>query len=363
MPKNIPHQFKFEILNQLRGFFCAYIVLHNIATSLYQSELVSLPIKVAFSFGQELLVGFFLISGFLSFFSFKTKYYSFAKYIYQRFKRIYIPFTVSIIVSLIVAHLTGNLVKLFTWWDLMGNLLLLQDFGSVKPGTWFYPFLGNLPLWSLSYQWWFYVLAYPIYRLLPEKNIRIYMVFLFSMISYIIYYFYPNQICLIFTYFPLEWLGLELGCLYFKYHKFTLQNTRHCLICMGGMVFVTLIPIFLTSEIKLGYYPFLMFRHFLMALVFLGISIIAFQFNWKGRVKKLLNSLNIFTKIYPISYGLYVLHYPILVKWGLRNYPGNNQIHWVDFGLSLIGLIILSYFAEIKLPKLLKLAKSRISSK
>lgn len=360
MPKNIPNKFKFEILNQLRGFFCTYIVFHNIVTSLYQSELVSSHLKIVFSFGQEIVVGFFLISGFLSFVSFTTKYSSFAKYISQRFKRIYIPFTVSLLVSLIVAHLTGNLYKLFTWSDLMGNLLLLQDFGSVKPGTWFYPFLGNLPLWSLSYQWWFYILAYPSYRLLPENNIRIYMVFLFSIISYIIYYFHPNQICLIFTYFPLEWLGLELGCLYFQYHKFTFQNTRHCLICMGGMVFVTLIPIFSNYEIKLGYYPFLMFRHFLMGLVFLVLSIIAFQVNWKGIVKKILNFLNIFTKIYPISYGLYVLHYPIVVQWGLRNHQGTNQIHWVSFGLSLICLIILSYFAEIKLPKLLKLAKSRI---
>lgn len=347
---NLSDKFYFEIINQLRGFFCLYIIFHNLVINLYQIGLVSLPLKILASLGQEVVIGFFLISGFLMFYSLNHKYFSFKSFLVKRFQRIYIPFIVSLLVSLVVAYLTGNLSKLFHWSDLIGNLLLLQDFGSVKPGTWFYPFLGNLPLWSLSYQWWFYVLVYPIYRWFPKSRIRIYLVLLISIAAYLIYWRSPNQVCLIFSYFILEWLGVELGYLYFKDRQLNLQNTKNCLICIIVMVLLTLIPIFWIDRIQLGYYPFLIFRHFLMGLVFLALILLSFQLNWQKIGK---NILNIFTQVYPISYSLYVLHYPILVQWGLRNVKVNGSLNWLDLAFSLIILITLSYFAEIQLPKLL----------
>jgi peptidoglycan/LPS O-acetylase OafA/YrhL len=276
------NQFYFQIINQIRGFFCIYIIFHNLVINLYQVGVVSLPLKIIASLGQEVVIGFFLISGFLMFYSLNHKYFSFQVFLLKRFERIYIPFIVSLLVSIVVAYATGNLSKNFNGSDLMGNLLLLQDFGSVKPGTWFYPFLGNLPLWSLSYQWWFYILVYPIYRFLPKSRIRIYLVLLMSITAYLIYWQVPNQVCLILSYFILEWLGLEIGYIYFKYKQLNLQNTKDCLICMVAMVGLTMMPIFETDRIQLGYYPFLIFRHFLMGLLFLVVILFSFQVNWKN---------------------------------------------------------------------------------
>ena len=310
-----------------------------------------LPIRFIASWGQEVVIAFFLLSGFLIFYSLNHKYFSFKVFLRKRFQRIYIPFLVSLIVSLIVAYLTGTLSKLFTWSDLIGNLLLLQDFGSVKPGTWFYPFLGNLPLWTLSYQWWFYLLVYPAYRFLPKSRNRMYLVLLFSSTAYLIYWIWPNQVCLIFSYFILEWLGIELGYLYCQYRTLTWQNTKHCLISMSVMVLLTIVPFFWISNLKFGYYPFLMFRHFFMGFLFLVASILGFYLRDKISIQKI---FSIFTKISPITYGLYVLHYPILVQWGLRNAKANGQVNWVEWGIAFIILIILSYVAEIQLPKLFK---------
>lgn len=347
---NSSHQFYFEIINQIRGFFCCYIIFHNLVINLYQVGLVSFPLKIMASLGQEVVIGFLGISGFLMFYSLNHKYFSFKSFLFKRFQRIYIPLMVSLLVSLVVAYLNGNLSQNFNWADLMGNLLLLQDFGSVKPGTWFYPFLGNLPLWSLSYQWWFYVLVYPIYRWLPKYRIRVYLVLLISFSAYLFYWQVPNQVCLILTYLILEWVGFEIGYIYFKQQQLTFQNTKDCFISLLVMLWITLMPIFWTNQIQLGYYPFLIFRHFLMGLVFLVVSVLGFKLNWNQLGRRFLNT---FTRVYPISYSLYVLHYPILVQWGLRNVKVNGGLNWLYLGLSLIILITLSYFAEIKLPKIL----------
>jgi peptidoglycan/LPS O-acetylase OafA/YrhL len=342
--------FDFQILNQIRGFFCVYIIFHNFTINLYHLDLVSFPVKLVASLGQEVVIGFFLMSGFLIFFSLERKYFSFKHFLIKRFHRIYTPLIVSLLVSGVIGYFTGSLSKLFTWQDLIGNLLLLQDFGSVKPGTWFYPFLGNLPLWSLSYQWWFYLLVYPLYRFLPKTEKRIYWVLGLSIFAYIVYSKFPNQVCLILIYFILEWVGIELGFIYFKYRQFTLAHTRDCLIAIAVMVIITGLPIFTWSNIKLGHYPFLIFRHFFIALIFLLISIGAFKINWQWFFKPL---LSIFNPVYPISYGLYVLHYPLLVHWGLRNFHDLGQIPWQDLCLSFLTLIVLSYLAEIQLPKLI----------
>ncbi|KOR36514.1 MULTISPECIES: acyltransferase family protein [Planktothricoides] len=352
--------FDFQILNQIRGFFCVYIVFHNFTINLYHLDIVPFPVKLIASLGQEVVIGFFLMSGFLIFFSLAKKYASFKEFLIKRFQRIYIPFIFSLLVSGFIGYFTGSLSKLFTWQHLIGNLLLLQDFGSVKPGTWFYPFLGNLPLWSLSYQWWFYLLVYPLYRLLPKNEKRIYWVLLISVSAYVIYSIHPNQICLILTYFILEWLGVELGFIYLKHQKITLHHTRNCLIAIAVMVIVTGLPIFSWSTIKLGHYPFLIFRHFLIGLIFLLISMGAFKINWQWFFKPL---LSIFNQVYPISYGLYVLHYPLLVQWGLRNFHDQGRMPWPDLCLSFLTLIVLSYLAEIQLPKLINWLGEKLAYK
>lgn len=342
--------FNFQVLNQIRGLFCVYIIFHNFTINLYQLDMVPLALKLLASLGQEVVVGFFLMSGFLIFFSLERKYFSFQDFLIKRFQRIYIPFIFSLLVSGVVAYCTGSLSKLFNGKDLLGNLLLLQDFGRVKPGTWFYPFLGNLPLWSLSYQWWFYLLVYPCYRWLPRNEMRIYWVLMLSMSAYIIYSIYPNQVCLFLSYFILEWLGVELGYIYLKYQEFTGGHTRNCLIAIALMVIVTGIPILGVPTIKFGHYPFLIFRHFFVALIFLLITVVAFQVKWNYFFKSL---LSIFNPVYPISYGLYVLHYPLLVQWGLSNFHAQGKISWLDLCLSFLSLIVLSYLAEIMLPQLM----------
>lgn len=70
-------------------------------------------------------------------------------YVLDRFSRIYIPLFPALILSGVVAWQGGNVIRMD---ELVGNIASLQ---SVVVA----PFAGNAPLWSLSYEVWFYVVA------------------------------------------------------------------------------------------------------------------------------------------------------------------------------------------------------------
>ena len=80
------------------------------------------------------------------------------------------------------------------------NICMLQDLSTGKPSTWIEPFMGNTPLWSLSYEWWFYILFIPVYFYISKKN-QFVVVALSSSISLLIYLIIPNQVSLWVIYF------------------------------------------------------------------------------------------------------------------------------------------------------------------
>lgn len=136
----------------LRGFAAAYVFAGHLL-------LARLPqgfggARFLLSFGQEAVMVFFLLSGFVIFHStHQHRDKSFAGYFYRRWKRIYPIFLLALGLAWLVAWVSSGVKPAVSGRELAGNLLMLQDFGFAKPGVWVTPFLGNLPLWSLSYEW------------------------------------------------------------------------------------------------------------------------------------------------------------------------------------------------------------------
>jgi peptidoglycan/LPS O-acetylase OafA/YrhL len=101
----------------------------------------------------EPVVVFFVLSGFLVGGKVLERLmcgaFSPASFALDRFSRIYIPLVPALALSAFAAWATGKSVSL---WELTGNLLSLQS-------VFFRSFADNAPLWSLSYEVWFYVLA------------------------------------------------------------------------------------------------------------------------------------------------------------------------------------------------------------
>lgn len=330
-------------LDCIRGFAAFYVLIYHIVSL---TDFVPEIIKnLFFSFGQEAVILFFLLSGFVIYISVYSKTdLTFHYYFIRRFRRIYFLLIIALFLSIFLAILNQKFIKVFSWSELIGNLLMLQDF-SAKPGIIVRPFLGNYPLWSLSYEWWFYLLFFPCYKsILFRLNNRIYVVLITSFISYLIYIIYPNAIALYLAYFIIWWCGVEAADIYLKKQRFTFRSMKPILICLFLMSIISFIPVMSVDRIQLGYYPFLNFRHFASAFIAVLVGLIWYI----NRLRYFDSILRVFNKIAPISYGVYILHYPILAQLNLHKYGLYFHIS-LEYTLKLLLIFSLAYLVEIKL--------------
>lgn len=336
-------KFHLQTLDAIRGCAALYVMLghsHHLVSN--HSKLINL----LFSFGQEAVIVFFILSGFVIYLSCYTKYnLSFKEYFLKRFTRIYFPFFVALIVSILIFIWNGNLLASFSWQNLIGNLLMLQD-TSLKPGNLIGTFLGNTSLWSLSYEWWFYMMFFPLLKLKQKhKKYSLYIITLFSCCCWLLYLLFPHKILLTFSYFIIWWSGVELAKLFLEDKRINFRNTSELILCLMFITTLTLIPMVNAEKIiNYGVYPFLIFRHFVMANLIIVCAIIWYN----NRIIFLEKVLKLFTQLSPISYSLYILHYPVLVQW---NWNNNFSSIWVTYILKIIILLSLCYLVEIKWQK------------
>lgn len=102
--------------------------------------------------GLEWVIVFFVLSGFLVGGGVISRClkgaFDIRLFAIDRVSRIWVPLIPALLLTLVVAHYCGLPASL---WDLLGNAFALQ-------GVFFKNFGHNEPLWSLSYEVWFYVL-------------------------------------------------------------------------------------------------------------------------------------------------------------------------------------------------------------
>ncbi len=331
-----------QMLDGIRGLAALYVVIYHIIKRL---NWMPKEIKLIFSFGQEAVMVFFLLSGFVIYWSISnTPNLTFSSYFKKRFRRIYFPFIISILLSIIVFYYNGNLTNKFSWAALFGNLLMVQDLSDNKPGVWVKPFLDNTPIWSLTYEWWFYMMFFPVYKTLFKNANRIYYILGFSLISYLTYLGFPNQVSLVFAYFIIWWCGVEIAVIYKHTESLSIAIIKPILYSLTAMLVLTLIPVLITQDFRISYHPFLPFRHFL----FVEFIIIAGVVYYQNKIKFLNRFILKFMIFAPISYGLYIFHYPILFHWNLSNY---NIV--LVYLLKLSLLFALAYIVEVKLQPII----------
>ncbi|MEM9770963.1 MAG: acyltransferase, partial [Cyanobacteria bacterium P01_D01_bin.73] len=164
IPDSKPFPQRIRQLDGLRGLTATYVVFHNWAGSS-----TTLPVwlqKGILSFGQEAVMVFFLLSGFVMYWSSAGRpKQDFYQYFIRRFRRIYFPFVVAMLLVFAIAVSNFGLLSVLKdpdfWPTLVGNLFMVQEISTLKPGIHINPFLGNLPFWTLTYEWWFYFLFFP----------------------------------------------------------------------------------------------------------------------------------------------------------------------------------------------------------
>lgn len=156
---------------------------------------------------------FFLLSGFVISYSSEErtkKPGGTQMYLLHRFRRIYPLFLLSLLVTYCSDSWISGRFSDVDFKTLIGNVLMLQDIDWLKRGAWIAPFGGNEPLWSLSYEWWFYILFLPLLKWIRFES-QFQFALLFSVCMALSYSLFPTPVGLIGGYFFIWWSGVEMA--------------------------------------------------------------------------------------------------------------------------------------------------------
>ena len=332
---------KLRRIEMLRGFCAIYVFLgHFLLIHLLEKNSA---FGFFFRFGQEAVILFFIISGFVIFYSINpAKNINFTQYFERRFLRIYPIFLFSIFICILFLIFQNKEISIL---NLLGNILMFQDFDGGKPGVFFGTFSGNPALWSLSYEWWFYMLFFIVWKKYDYFN-QIKPVLFITFSGFITYQLIPNQISLFCSYFLIWWIGVELAKQYKNGDN--IKNLKLSFSWLILLMFLNLINSILYKlnggSLSFGIYPILQLRHTFAAVIFVTIYFVWNYYKWIG-----FNTIfKIFYFIAPLTYSIYILHYPLSVSSDYLNFIDNNYIKIL---LYILIVLLISYFAEYILQK------------
>lgn len=332
---------KLKRIEMLRGFCAIYVFLgHFLLIHILDKNSA---FGFLFRFGQEAVILFFIISGFVIFYSMNpSKNINFIQYFERRFLRIYPIFLFSIFICILFLLFNKTGIPIL---KLLGNILMLQDFDGGKPGVFVGTFSGNPALWSLSYEWWFYMLFFIVWKKYDYLN-QIKPVLFITFLGFITYQLIPNQISLFCSYFLIWWIGVELA----KQYK-NGDNIKNLKLSFYGLILLMLFNLINSvlyklngGDLSFGIYPILQLRHTSAAVFFVSIYFIWNHYRWIGFDK----IFKYFYFIAPLTYSIYILHYPLSVSNDYLNFIDNIYIKIL---LYMLIVLFMSYFAEYILQK------------
>ena len=308
----------------LRGLAAFYVFFHHsVLSGLVPGSSVLHNVT---RFGQAAVLIFFLISGFVVYYSTVVQKLTVSQYFKLRFRRIYPLYLVALFASWAVASILNHGLAVPNTKDLVVNLLLLQD--HKNPGSFAPPFMGNLPLWSLGYEWFFYMAFLPTLWLTAKRpGLAKYLVAASSVFGLVSQVLFPNQISLFLCYYTIWWAGAEMAREYLASGLVTFRGQLVSLLSIGGMAVLWIVVAYFSPGHH-GYlgYPELQVRHFLSVLAIMGVGLVWYTAGLRGYWTLLGWCRN----LAPISYATYVIHMPIvLLAIGLHPLPMHWNIVWV----------------------------------
>jgi peptidoglycan/LPS O-acetylase OafA/YrhL len=250
---------------------------------------------------------FFVISGFVISNSIHNKGvgYGFKNYLIDRFSRIYILLIPVNLLFLLLALLfylyVGSLPYPINLKFLLGNLFMQQENLFIKEVLYRLPenynftglFANNIPLWSLSIEWWNYVfIGLVFFKKWKQYNLIHYILLIFSLCFVVGFSVFPSKVTYGLTF---VWF---VGVLIQYLLKLNLKVPY-----LGAVALTFLVLTILVYDIA---YPFAIV---FFALFFL-LSLLYFQSNKNQILNQFFRPFNWFSNY---SFSIYIIHYPILL--------------------------------------------------
>lgn len=301
-----------------------------------------------FRFGHQSVLFFFVLSGFVIHLKYARSlknepqtFFDLPDYLLRRIRRIYPPFIFILVFTWLLDYLgstlgysiysaatpnaliNSNVCNNHSLVNLAGNLFFLQNSLVGIWGT-------NGPLWSLKYEWWFYI-VYPLLFLINRKSVYAGIA---TVVLVFIAGFFVHAPALVFItsvgqYLLCWWLGGMLADI----HAGRLP-VKHSLLAWLAL----LLPVLVVFENRLttalqadvcwafGFFGLLNFFFYLLQK--------QYSFQWLTKIKWLGDC----------SYTLYILHFPVLVFINglILHYNGNcmpQSMLFVPLGVLLCTLL------------------------
>ena len=348
-------------LEAIRGFAAIYVLcFHTFDTyiTIFGKEISP------FEFSQEAVMMFFILSGFVIQYAYLVSSdKSFKSFFLKRFLRIFIPLICVFAAHYALLEASGQKVSDSSIYSLTGNLLMLQQIPEIwNQPAWFEPFLGNKPLWTLSFEWWFYMIFFFISYCFGSKASN--FVYIITAIAAVSYIFFPFAINREVMYLMLWWIGADMAKLYATGKAINLSSMKTPLLVLAGIGLLTVCNFFYYQHIhpdnQLHFVstPLIEVRHFGFCFVAIIIAIAWKQMNWIG----FKYTLGLFEFLAPISFSLYISHwYFVSHAHYLDGFMSNEYLRFFCYFLICCGFC---YVVErIIYPKLSKFILTYFSVK
>jgi len=352
---------RIKILDSMRGLAAAVVLFHHVYTRfpvLFEGSAAAVQQLLSFisEMNVQAVLFFFFLSGFSICLSLKNGLPvtrpNFNEYVYRRLKRI-MPLYYFAIVFTLVGGLLMHAVSTnddFSIKNLLGNIFFLQCSKSYK-GNWFAPYGDNGPLWSLSFEMFYYFLV-PVFLLLllkagksvqltlPLNRVALIASFIISVAAVLLNHFFFFPFVAFAGLFYVWYAGFFAAWLYLQ--KSIAVNKDFILLLLPGLILGGLnyaSPSATLNKLLSGA---------VIAVLFFLLFIIRKKLP-AGFVAAIEKSFNaVFYKIGTGSYALYLLHYPVLML--LKQYEWDARWQMITaIAITVIGSILLErYFVGKK---------------
>ncbi|HXD93222.1 MAG TPA: acyltransferase [Bacteroidia bacterium] len=322
-----------KILDTFRGFAALYVLAGHARWLLWEGynagyklhptsynivDKVLMYFFSIFQFGNQAVLFFFILSGFVIHWSTSNRVYKVGKlevwdYLCRRCKRIYPPLLMAIILTYVVdkiglthhlpvyfSHtlypsINENIHPVLNLKTLLGNLTFLQTVYTPVWGT-------DGPMWSLMYEWWFYLLYIPIFWLFRKNKVLTTSVVLIAGSISAIYPFKPLLISLVLTNFITWYMGMLLA-------DVLMDKKRDVKTAIINLTLILLTTILIYKSV--GSSILLAVSIVYLLYISLTTNIAAFMKNYH--------------KLAEFSYTLYIVHVPIICLISGYIMTKNNQ--------------------------------------
>ena len=344
MPPN-PTPSRLDALESMRGCAATYVFAHHIV----HFYLTNRALKRVFVFGQLSVMLFFVMSGFVIYYSTfgRGRRQGFGDYLLRRFRRIYPLFLIALAVTYLCRCLVVGHPFVPDLSSLAGNLAMLQDHD--RPGNWFAPFLDNDPLWSLSYEWTFYLAFFPtVWLLAARPALQKYAVLGISSLAFLAHRLAPNPIAMFLIYYVIWWSGVELAREYLETGRITLRAQFVPMASIAAVAGLWLAALLADPSIRFEKTApgVIELRHFVTVL---ASMIVGISWYWLGgRGFGLIFGWG--RHMAAMSYAIYIFHTPVLqlFRTGLPRVPALVAVP------TMVAIVLgLSYLTEQRLQPLI----------